>query len=332
MKDKDLNDFVELCRFYGERFDLVQGPGGNISIKDNDGWMYIKSSGYTMSSVTEHDNFTIIDNESLKIDVWNNKFESFDCYCLSTEKRPSMETYMHSFLDKYIVHLHPIQVNSILVRKDARKVCKELFPEALFLDYVTPGVKLAKKLRKEWKNQNLILLANHGIIVTSESLSEVKKIVKQTLKTCEKYLDTSFVRYENVNKISSIIMSLTGERCVTYLSEFISNKSFVLEESMFPDKVIFCGGKYLRCERLSKEVFQDFIGYYGYSPKVIGHNGYMYTVGKSIGQCRDAEAILLANTRLVKLDDEKPIRHLTLAQEKELTNMESEKYRSSLKS
>lgn len=330
MKDKDLNDFVELCRFYGERFDLVQGPGGNISIKDNDGWMYIKSSGLPLSSVSKLSGFSEIDNTSLLIDILASNYQDINRYCFRGA-RPSMETYMHSLLYKYVVHLHPIQVNSILVRKDARKVCKELFPEALFLNYVTPGVKLAKKLRKEWKNQNLILLANHGIIVTSDSLTEVKKIIEQTLKKCKKHNGIGFGQYENVSKISKIVNQITGKSYVSYLSEAHQLYDTCLQDSdhpsLIPDKVIFCGSKILFCDELTKGIFEEFIKENGDIPKVVNYNYHTYFVAKTLNKCRDAEAIFLANYATDTGDRVNP---LSKIQEKELVNMESEKYRSNL--
>lgn len=324
----EIEQLAEMCRFYGERFDLTQAAGGNISVKFND-LMFIKASGVALSSVTEESGYATIDNKELRMDVEAGRYGKITAYNDSIMgPRGSMETYMHSFLPKYVVHLHPIQVNSILVQKDARKICQKLFPNALFLDYVAPGVKLAKKLRKEWKGQNFILLANHGIIATSDSLAEVKKIVKQALKVCEKYLDTSFDRYDNVNKISSIIMSLTGEPCVTYLSEANSNGGFIFEGSMFPDKIIFCGSKFLFTDKLTKQVFQNFIDCNGYAPKVVRYSDDTYLVGKSINQCRDAEAILLANASVYSNGRQ---RALTATQEKELINMDAEKYRSNLK-
>lgn len=329
MKNKELNDLVELCRFYGERADLVQGPGGNISVKTNDGLMLIKASGCALSSVSDVSN-TVIYITELAGDVKDNKYRPLEEYSPSYSSRASMETYMHSFLYKYVVHLHPIQVNSILVQKDARKICQELFPTALFLDYVTPGVKLAKKLKKEWNGEQVILLANHGIVVTLGDLSGVKKLVKQVLKTCEEYLGTSFDKYENVNKISSLISNLTGESCVTYCSEVEFSDTFVFEESgssLFPDKVIFCGSKFLICDKLNKETFQKFIHENGCAPKVIRYDSETYFTGKSLSKCRDAEAILLANANLYS---NSILKSLTAAQENELVNMESEKYRSKL--
>lgn len=324
MNNKDLDTLVDLCRTYGERFDLVQAAGGNISVKTKDGWMFIKPSGCALSTVSR-DNSTVISNLPLSEDIGENKYRSITDYSFSGP-RASMETYMHSFLPKYVVHLHPIQCNQILVQKDARKICKNLFPDALFLNYVTPGVKLSKKLKNLWKGEKLILLANHGIIVTSDLLPEVKKIIESSLKKCSDYTGWSFDAWENVSKISSIVNQITNGSYVSYLSGMQFGDDFK-QESLFPDKVIFCGFKFLHCDKLDKEVFEKFIKENGYIPKVIRHNSDTYFIGKSISKCREIEDIFSAHCIL---SDCYSLESLTKSQEKELMNMESEKYRSNL--
>ncbi len=41
----EMNDFIKISKYAGERFDLTQAGGGNSSVKNDDGTMYIKASG-----------------------------------------------------------------------------------------------------------------------------------------------------------------------------------------------------------------------------------------------------------------------------------------------
>jgi rhamnose utilization protein RhaD (predicted bifunctional aldolase and dehydrogenase) len=51
-------------------------------------------------------------------------------------------------MQKYVIHLHPIAVNIILCRKDAKEIINKLFEESLFIDYILPGVELSKEIYK----------------------------------------------------------------------------------------------------------------------------------------------------------------------------------------
>ena len=64
-----VNDLVSLCNIYGERFDLTQAGGGNISVKfsfNEDIITIIKASGYCLSDVSQDNGYTIINNKKIK--------------------------------------------------------------------------------------------------------------------------------------------------------------------------------------------------------------------------------------------------------------------------
>ena len=71
-------------------------------------------------------------------DINDNKVSDVIQYNYFGNNRSSIETYMHSFLKKYTVHLHPIQINKILIAKDSKILCKELYSDSLIIDYYTP--------------------------------------------------------------------------------------------------------------------------------------------------------------------------------------------------
>ena len=50
---KEVNDFIEISKYAGERFDLVQAAGGNSSVKLDNGEMLIKASGSLLSDVKD---------------------------------------------------------------------------------------------------------------------------------------------------------------------------------------------------------------------------------------------------------------------------------------
>ena len=69
---KEINNLIEISKFAGERFDLVQSAGGNSSVKLNNGNMLIKSSGVTLSDLNFNFGFTKVNNKKIKL-ILNNK-------------------------------------------------------------------------------------------------------------------------------------------------------------------------------------------------------------------------------------------------------------------
>ena len=323
--DSSTSELFSLSKYFGQRFDLIQAAGGNISVKFDD-ILLIKSSGINLSELTESSGYSIIDNKRLLSDISNNIYNSITSYNLFTDSRASMETYMHSFLKKYTVHLHPIQLINILVRHNYKEILETLFPESLILPYLTPGIDLSKSIFDKYSSQDLILLANHGIILTTDNFSEVIDYIESLMRICEDYIKVDFSRYKLVNKISS----LTGDCC--YLSEdkiildYLLNKKFD-DGSYFPDKIIFCGSEFLFVKNDLENEIIDFQQTKDL-PKVIIYKNQVYIVAKSIGKCRDVESVLKCH--LLSIDNNSENNQISTHQSNLLNNLESEKYRKSL--
>ena len=47
----ELENFILMSKYAGERFDIVQAGGGNSSVKLEDGSMLIKASGFSLSEI-----------------------------------------------------------------------------------------------------------------------------------------------------------------------------------------------------------------------------------------------------------------------------------------
>ena len=131
-KDKSLiEEFVEISKYFGQRFDLTQAAGGNSSIKIGKK-MYIKSSGYSLSEVSLDNGYTILDNlqlvkflNNIKNSEINQRVEKKSIKILRESvlhgPSPSIESYSHTLLKKYTIHIHPIASNIVSVDKESRE-------------------------------------------------------------------------------------------------------------------------------------------------------------------------------------------------------------------
>ena len=163
----EVKDLVEISKYAGERFDLVQAGGGNSSVKLQNDEMLIKASGFLLSDLEENNGFSKVStkkiagiaiNTNITDEPNKRKRESIAAALvqeatLDKKNRPSIETLLHSFLYKYTLHTHPIVVNMIVVRKDCKKILTSIFKneDIAFVPYKTPGIELALELNKVLK-------------------------------------------------------------------------------------------------------------------------------------------------------------------------------------
>ncbi|MDP4268083.1 MAG: class II aldolase/adducin family protein [Bacteroidota bacterium] len=219
---KELIEFVKLSKYAGERFDLVQAGGGNLSIKLENGDMYIKASGFSLSEAEIDKGHVIVNNlEVLKIlenkEVLSELRNRNVCKAEmlmnnithNISNKPSIETFLHSLLYKYTLHTHPIAVNIIACKVGWREILAGIFPDALLINYETPGILLAVELKKSiieyektyGKKPNIIMLQNHGLIVSSDSQDDIIEMMESVLLKIENYLCINFEQYKLTNKL-----------------------------------------------------------------------------------------------------------------------------------
>lgn len=199
-------DFMNVCKWLSLDPALVQGRGGNVSVKSNSG-MIIKASGSKMADINLYHGFSVCEFSEEFPHFFDE--EGYDSYINSSRKvganRPSMETGFHaSIKDKVVVHTHPIHLNSILCSKEGKTLIKSLFQDLTyeFIEYVKPGANLTNSITKQ---KNIIFLENHGLIVSANNAQEAFETTERINNRCKRWLSNhveSFVDVEETKVIS----------------------------------------------------------------------------------------------------------------------------------
>lgn len=346
----ELIKFSDISRFCGERFDLTQAGGGNTSFKIEN-LMFIKSSGVILSDINSYNGYTIVDNDKLKLDIINKNYKKTDEYCRILYKKPSIETYMHSILMKYVVHLHPIQVNKFGVNKYGREKLQSLFPNSLIIDYYSPGEPLCRQILELYSNHKTIFLLNHGVIFTSNNINEIYKNIDNVISKCSQFKTQiqypNITRYDYVNKLSNMFDKIdTSCKHVSYLcedmviNEYLNNGiNFFKLKPTVPDYVVYCG---IKCLFLNKnddiqQEIEKYIDNLEDIPKVIIIQNYsmkyLYFIANSLKKCREIEGVLKANLLTVNNTKGNILYEYNFLDDNEikyLTNWDAEKYRRKL--
>ena len=330
--ETELNKLKTMSRFSGERFDLVQAGGGNSSVKIEN-WMFIKASGINMTQINTNIGYVILDNNKLLTDISSDNTRDVIEYNVIGNKRASIETFMHSILKKYTLHLHPIQVNRILITKNCKHVIEDLFPDSLIIDYITPGIKLCNYIKNNYNNENIIFLINHGIIITSDTYEEIYDLLNDVINKFENIQNINFEKFKYTNLLSHFINNTFNLDNVSYLCQnnsiieyFKNNKNLFKEGVAFPDSLIYCGFKPIFVNNL-KEI-KEFHEKYNELPKIIIVNDNIYINSISINKCREIEEVLLSN--LMVLDSNYEKNYLSIEELCFLNNWDSEKYRKNI--
>ena len=212
--DKALGELIKISNSVGKDRTLVQGGGGNTSVKSDDGkYMFIKASGTALKSMDEKNGWRRLSMEMVLSIIEDNglgKIKDVDkrenevvnrlsmsvCDNLESSARPSVEAHLHAMLDKYVIHLHPDAICSFASAKNGKEELMKVFKEEkmppLWVPYADPGYKLAvsiKKLVAEYEKEycnmpKILVLEKHGLFVTAGSYNKALSTVKTVIKKC----------------------------------------------------------------------------------------------------------------------------------------------------
>jgi rhamnose utilization protein RhaD (predicted bifunctional aldolase and dehydrogenase)/NAD(P)-dependent dehydrogenase (short-subunit alcohol dehydrogenase family) len=192
-----LTDLVALSRRFGADSEFARGGGGNSSVKD-DGVLYIKPSGTSLNELTPESLIPLAVGPLLELldrpperRVAGGTDEVFEVAVAARigvpdDRRPSVECLFHALLpERYVLHTHPMTVNALTCASHGAEIAEGLFGGgALWVPYVDPGLPLARAIRDarrahEARNgaaaPRVILLQNHGLIVTGDSTAEIEE-------------------------------------------------------------------------------------------------------------------------------------------------------------
>ncbi len=212
---KDLELIAAASNRYGCDPQYVFGGGGNTSFKTAE-HLYVKPSGVELATI-QPDQFVKLERAAIR-QVFAAQMPAESparealvkdmmaaTVCPDSAGRPSVEAPLHELLpDKFVVHMHSVLVNGLACAMAGPAAGARLFPEALWIEYVDPGYTLAMALRQklaafqdEQKNPPaLIILQNHGVFVSGNSIAEIDAHYEHLLSILQAEYDQAGVSLE----------------------------------------------------------------------------------------------------------------------------------------
>jgi rhamnose utilization protein RhaD (predicted bifunctional aldolase and dehydrogenase) len=352
---KEIRDFIEISKYAGERFDLVQAGGGNSSVKIDNGEMLIKASGFLLSEMSENRGYSKVDTKKIANIVKNSAINSekdkrkrevlagilVQGATIDKINRPSIETLLHSFLYKYTLHTHPIVVNAIVIQKNWKEILTFIFKKEsiALVSYRTPGIELALELNKTLEAfdeiPEIIFLQNHGLIITSSKKQEILRLTEYVLGEIERYLKVDTGKYKLTNKISCLINRVKKCNDIAYLSEDIYlNNSLTQSQYLFfktpfcPDSLVFCGISSIIIDNLVDEAaLKNYKKIYFEYPKVLIFENKLFFIASNVKKAKEIEDVMKFQIMVLKQSINFDINFLEMEELKYLGDWEAEKYR-----
>ncbi len=317
--DKALADLIRISNVTGRDSTLVQAGGGNTSVKTADGkYMYLKASGTALKDMNAQKGWrrlrldrvlAIVKDKSItQLEVQARETEVVNRLLLTCDDnvgggaRPSVEAHLHAFLDKCVIHPHPIAVGAYINAKNGKAEIEKLFKDLKFppvwVPYTSPGFMLAKKIAKlsgDYQNRfgrkpAILFLEKHGLSVSANSPDMALRLVRKVIKRC-----TGKLKQPKAGKIKSVskevitdaklcirraFVEATGRYtpinyfCDDAFAAFWRQKNarkLLACPSLSPDELVYSNGPAMWVDKCDSKKIAAMLGY-DYGSEVVHRN------------------------------------------------------------
>jgi rhamnose utilization protein RhaD (predicted bifunctional aldolase and dehydrogenase) len=349
----DLKTIVELSHEFGTP-DYVKGGGGNTSVK-NETTLWVKPSGTTLGGLTEATFVTLNRNkvnELFKVETpaqpaaREELVKNFMAEAVENEAgRPSVEAPLHNILDaRFVVHTHPFLVNGLTCSKNGEATAKQLFPDALWVEYIDAGYTLSVELkgrieqytRGHGKGPKIILLKNHGIFVAADTADEIRSLYAGVMDAVKREYDKA-----GIQTGLEIAEAETAPEIEEQIQQvFEADAQHVVSSAMFacvpgpitPDHLVYARA-FPFTDELTGAAAANYKTRHGFSPKVVVGTNRVFGIGTTLNNAQLALELAQDGAQVMQLSEAfGGIDYMTDRAREFIENWEVESYRQSVAS
>lgn len=346
MYTEPLKELEKISQAVGNSPDLVQGGGGNTSVKLDDKLMAVKASGIKLKEITTAEGYVVVNYQNIreyhqKADLSEDRdyekesgeFVRANIVPMEGLKplRPSVEAGFHSLLQKCVIHTHPVHANVICCTGNGKELAGRIFSEKdygfIWIPYINPGFMLTLAMDREitaymqqhGKFPQVIFMENHGLVVTADSADACIELHEDVIKTIRGFfgLDEPYPQV-GIRPVEDGAFIGTTQYLIDYFRGRDISPTFFDDIALYPDQLVYLGGNISVNEAGRKMNIQTRTGEIHY-------------------ETNEKEALTMEETLMGFIYVVESIRKLNLPlktmDQKEtdfIRNWESEKYRKSL--
>ena len=338
MKSAEFEALIDLSARVGADPLLVQGAGGNTSIKEG-GRLWIKASGLWLAHARSRDVMVPVALDPLlaALDRDDPACEKAQDFVIHDQNpsglRPSIETTVHALMpQKIVVHVHCVETIATAVQANGEAIAAEKLrgiPHA-FVPYARPGLPLAKAIASRIQDDTSVLvLGNHGLVVAGDTVEEASAILRLasgllrvTPRQAPAHDEAALARLALDSGYG-----LPEDAAMHAAATDLESARIGAGGNLYPDHVIFLGSSLAIAApgQNAREVEAAF----DEPPPVILFPGTGVLVRRDISAGAAAMARCFADVA-VRIPDGARLRYLTDAENAELLGWDAEKYRQQL--
>lgn len=330
-----LDSIKDFCAEIGRDPLLVQGAGGNISVK-NKNVLWIKASGTWIADAKIQQIFTPVDLESLNKALKNLQYDVLPVALGVNPLRPSIETLLHVVMPhKIVLHIHAIEALAYLVQANAEDHLAVIFGDSIswkFIPYIKPGADLAQAVHmsiKSLSNIDIVFLGNHGVVIGGNSLKELIATLGKMRKMLNNQPKITLQKdFDGIKKISKSIAIKGYVKCRDAALNELATNPFLMHMvesawALYPDHVVFLGSKPLVIEvdDIQKTDFQN-----KYEPPFIFIRGFGVLEDEGVTKAQKVQLRAFYDV-LIRQQSSENLNTLNQQQISQLLNWDAEKYR-----
>ncbi|MCM5689719.1 class II aldolase [Sinorhizobium meliloti] len=342
LRSSEFEALLDLSARVGADPDLVQGAGGNTSIKEG-GTLWIKASGLWLAHARRRDVMVPVALDPLldaleRDDPATEKAQDFVVRDLNPSGlRPSIETTFHALMpQKVVVHVHCVETIATAVRADAAAIAGEKLqgiPYA-FVPYARPGLPLAKAIAERIQaDTSVLVLGNHGLAVAAETVGDAARLLAEvSQRFAVPVRQAPSADLEALSRLAvNSAYRLPDDGRIHDAATDLESCRIAAGGSLYPDHVIFLGkGSVVAAPGENALSLEEGFRRAGESlPPVLLFPGKGALVLKDISAGALAMARCLSDVT-ARIPDGASLRYLTDAENAELLGWDAEKYRQQL--
>ncbi|WP_407158591.1 class II aldolase/adducin family protein [Bradyrhizobium sp. STM 3557] len=333
-----MQDLLALAARLGRDPLVIQGPGGNISLK-RDGVMWVKASGTWMAEAEERPILIPIDVAAVL-----DGLATDDPACETCEPfvrrdltdlalRPSIETTLHAVMpQRVVVHVHCVETIATACLSDATERLATPLSGLnwSFVPYVRPGASLGRAMAEHLKaGTDVVVLGKHGLVVAADSVTEAARLRAEVSQRLARTPRTApGPDRGTLEAAAGDGYAIGDDDCWHAIATDPISLSAAQCGSLYPDHVVFLGPGIVAAEAAERAVAAARrCGRAAVPLVVIPGAGVLVHEAATSG----ARALIRCLADVTsRLEGDDPISPLSADDEAQLLNWDAEKYRQSL--
>ena len=333
-------EFREISQQIGANGLLIQGAGGNTSIKIDEELMWVKASGKWLQHADIEDVFVAVDWKQVNKNIANASSDPISGTILPigrTDLRPSIETTLHSLMPHRVVfHTHSINTIVHAIQQNFSDIVRPKLNGLRwgFVPYSKPGLPLTLLTKAILAKQHcdVLIIQNHGLVVGGDSPADTLELMEEVENrlNCEPR-GILQPKSQMVEEACSNTNFMVAERDIIHqLALEPIGYNLARTGSFYPDHVVFLGSAIagaetaedlkLFCRGKTKDLLR---------PKAVALKGCGVAYDKSLS-VGGVEMLAALSQMVIRAPKQISPNFLSKLQERELVNWDAEKYRRKL--